>query len=447
MLRDYQAKMIDDLRALYASGVKRALLVGPTGCGKSTIVRYMLRDTRKRVLILTHRAEILRQLSGALSRSHGKIVPGAGLSDDLIQVGMVATVSRRLDKLPPFDFVISDEAHLSMADGWRRILERYEGVFHLGMTATPVRLDGRGLGNHYQAIVEGPKPRELVSLGWLSPLVSFAPPAPKMTFSKIGGDFNLKELEAVFNRPKITGDAIEHFKKHASQRKTLVWCCTRAHAQKVAEDFRAAGFERTTYVDGKTDSAEREKIFSDFKSGVAQVLVSVDLATTGLDVPDTSCGVMLRATESEALFIQQAGRLMRKANGKENAILLDHVGNTLRHGCADADRNWELTFDRKRTKGVTPVKMCPVCFYALPPSVQECPECGHVFAVKVIEGALSGKGELSCVDIEARRRNRAREIAQAKSFSEFRILAIKYGYKPGWAWHMWKQRKARYDAR
>ena len=217
-LRPYQVEALESLSSGYREGVRSQLLCAPTGAGKSAMTRYMLARTRKKTLILVHREELRDMISESLADiRHGVIAPGRPTPDAQIMVGMMQTVTRRLDTLPQFEWVISDEAHLAMSDSWARILGHYAMAWHLGMSATPCRLDGIGLGRHFQKIVYGPSIRELTDLGYLSPARVFAPPgAAEFIASKTD---DLERAADQIDRPAITGDAIDHMRRLAADRR------------------------------------------------------------------------------------------------------------------------------------------------------------------------------------------------------------------------------------
>jgi superfamily II DNA or RNA helicase len=397
-LRPYQEAAIAAIRAAYKAGKRAPLLCAPTGAGKSAMVKYMLGQTRKRVLYLCHRAELAEMIHADLAAAglpHGMITARSKTTDDgmNLHVGMVQTVARRLDKLPVFDWVISDEAHLAMSDTWRGILHHYSAAWHLGMSATPCRLDGRGLGDVYDEIVYGPSVRELTDGGYLTRYRAFAPAVALDGIKRSGGDFQMGDAARVLDTSTITGDAIREYGRRMPGKRAIVFCCTREHADHVAGQFRMGGIEAVN-VDGSMSASERAARICDFRDGRIPVLTNVDLLTTGFDLPAIEGAIFLRPTQSLALYLQMVGRVLRVAPGKDCALLLDHVGNVLRHGLPDADREWTLDGKPARAAALA-VRQCSECFAAFPPA-PVCPECGFQFPVaegrkpkKEVEGELA----------------------------------------------------------
>lgn len=453
LLRPYQSIAMAATQNAYRSGKRAPLLCSPTGSGKSAMTKYMLGRTKKRTLYLCHRAELMEMICADLDEAgirHGKITPGAKVLPHThhIFVGMMQTVTRRLDKLPRFEWVVSDEAHLAMAPTWLRILQHYSDAWHLGMSATPCRLDGRGLGEFYDQIVYGPSVRELTERGYLAPCRVFAPAQDVSTVRKTAGDFNMDDAARLLDKAAITGNAIGEYQRHKPGKRAIVFCCTREHADHVAAEFRAAGIEAVN-VDGSMTKAERDARIGAFRDGRIKVLTNVELLTTGFDMPSIEAGIFLRPTQSLALYLQMVGRILRIAPGKEDAVLLDHVGNVLRHGMPDAEREWTLDGRAKRQAAVA-VRQCSECYAAFAPA-PKCPACGFVFPIKARAVATDAReGELAQValsDTDARLRH-LREaplkelIRAAKTREALDEIRQARGYAPGWVRHMLNMKAA-----
>jgi superfamily II DNA or RNA helicase len=439
LLRPYQQTALDAIRLVYASGKRRPLLCSPTGSGKSAMTRYMLERTTKRTLILCHRAELLEMISDSLPVPHSVI----GRSNHLekVCVGMMQTVSRRLDKLPAFDWVISDECHLAMAPTWLSILKHYDKAWHLGMSATPCRLDGKGLGETFDAIVYGPSIGELTARGYLSPCRVFAPAHELAAIRKSGSDYNMEDAATVLNKPQITGSAMEHLRRIAPGRQAIVFCCNRVHADDVAAQFRGEGISAVN-IDGSMSDGERKSRLGAYLRKEVQVLTNVELLTTGFDCPQIEVEIMLRPTQSLALYLQMVGRVLRINPGKADAVLLDHVGNVLRHGMPDEAREWTLEGRAKRLTP-PPVRQCPKCYAAFRPA-PKCPACDYVFPIELSprQAAKQRAGELE----ELQRTDPAAYlktapfkdvVKQAKTLEALQAIAKARGYDHRWARRMW----------
>jgi DNA repair protein RadD len=391
-LRDYQTSAVAGIRTSMQSGHKRPLLVAPTGAGKTAMFSYIARGVatnNKRVLILAHRRELLKQISDALYAwgvGHGMLLGGqVGLPRSNVVVASVNTIVNRLRHFTDPDLIICDEAHHVTPDSmFGKVIAHFPRSLVLGVTATPCRLDGRGLGEVFDDMVMGPTVAELIALGYLCPVDVYAPSTPNLTgVKRRAGDYVQADLEAVMDKPTITGHAVEHYRRLALGKRAVAFCVSIKHAHDVAEEFRAAGF-RAASVDGKMEDGDRDRVIDDFKRGKIDVLASCSLISEGFDLPDIECGIMLRPTQSVSLFIQQAGRIIRIAPGKQRAILIDHAGNTHRHGFIDTPREWTLDSAAEAKSGsgdaVPRVRTCQVCFTAHKPS-PVCPKCGHVYEI------------------------------------------------------------------
>jgi superfamily II DNA or RNA helicase len=410
----------------------------------------MLEKTKKKTLILAHRSELVHQISKSLPVKHALIMPGYPEADCQVSVGMMQTVSRRLDRLPQFDWVISDEAHLAMCPTWIKILHHYSSAWHLGMSASPCRLDGKGLGDFYDSIVYGPTIPFLIENEFLVPVRVFAPNVNVGPIKMSGSDYSMGAAADAFGKPRIVGDAIKHVLKHAPDRLTIVFCCSRKRAEETAEAFTAAGLPAVN-VDGALPHGERQKRIDAFRSGAIRVLTNVDLLTTGFDMPEIGACVFLRPTCSLALYLQMIGRIMRRFPGKKDAILFDHANNVAKHGLPDAVREWTLDGaapKKKKNKDepdAAPVRQCSEC-YCMHAPAPVCPECGHVYPVKSRE-VEQVDGELMELDAATLERMRTAPLRQllsgAQSREDLQRIAKVRGYKRGWVQHVQRERDAR----
>ena len=422
----------------------RALLVMPTGSGKTVVFSEICRlacEKSRKVLILVHRRELVTQASDKLTKAgveHGIIAAGFDPSDHPVQVASVQTLIRRLNSadFTP-DLIIIDEAHHAVAGSWDKIIAHFTDAKIIGVTATPSRLDGRGLGSHFSTLVSGPSVEQLTKLGFLSQHRVFAPPviADLSNVKTRAGDYAKDDLSNAMDRPTITGDAISHYRRLADGLPAIAFCCSIAHATSVCASFNAAGY-RAKLVTGNMPMEERDEAISGLADGRTQILCSVDVVSEGTDVPAVSAAILLRPTQSEALYLQQVGRILRPQPGKI-AIVLDHVGSTLKHGFVDDLRKWSLDSKprRKNFEGVPSVRQCPMCFAAFRPQ-PVCPMCGHEFPVKQKRQLTEREGELREMRRQdaIERREKRQEIGRARTLPELLALAKKKGYKPGWAY-------------
>lgn len=432
-LRPYQQELVDAIRLQYQLGKRSVLAVLPTGGGKTRAFSHIAEAASRkgnRVLILVHRAELLDQASRSLPFHHGLIAAGRAMDlSHAVQVASVQTVARRLHLLPRdyFQLLVVDEAHHTSAGTWAKVIAHFSSARLLGVTATPIRSDGRGLGEHYQAMVQGPSTQWLTDNGYLASARVLAPPG----FSADGlrkrmGDFDPKAAEDRVR--SIHGDCVSHYRQHLSGQTAIAFCCSIAHAEAVAAVFMQAGISAAS-IDGTMNAATRRHLLEQLGAGRIKVLTSCALIGEGVDVPSVGGCLLLRPTASVALHLQMIGRCLRPS-GDKVAVVLDHVGNCLRLGHHMEEREWNLEGAPKRDREKAPsVKVCPVCFAANPTGAQFCIECRHQFRQEVRE-LEQVDGEL----VELGARQRKREQGSAQSLQELVELGQRRGYKNAVAW-------------
>jgi DNA repair protein RadD len=442
-LRPYQQHLVTEIRGQYQLGHKAVLAVLPTGGGKTVCFSYIAQAASvkgNRVLILVHRAELLDQASRAMPVPHGVIAANRAMDlSHTVQVASVQTVARRLHLLPRdfFQLLVVDEAHHSLAAGtWAKVIEHFSQAKLLGVTATPIRGDGRGLGEHYQAMVQGPTAAELTSEGYLAPARVLAPPGfDSAGLRKRMGDFDTKQAEQRVGT--IMGDCLGHYRKHLSGQTAIAFCCSVAHAEAVAALFQSAGIAAAS-IDGTMDTGTRRELLQRLAVGDLKVLTSCALIGEGVDVPSVGGCILLRPTASVGLHLQMIGRCLRPQPGK-TAVVLDHVGNTLRLGHHLEERDWTLDGLRKRDREAAPsVKVCPQCFATSPSTAQVCRDCGHVFAPPERRELRQVEGELQEIAVTKRRQQ-----GKATDLEALRELAQQRGYKRGWAERVYQARLAK----
>lgn len=458
-LRDYQTDLVSKIRNSYKHNNKAVMAVLPTGGGKTVVFSHIAASVAsrgKRVVVLVHRVELLRQTSAALTKSdvdHGLINPQ--FTPDYtksVQVASVQTLVNRLGKLPAPDLIVVDECHHANAGSWRKIIAAFPNALVLGVTATPIRGDGTGLGAHcggiFDDLVEGPQVPWLIENGYLVKPIIYAP-LERLSLKGVKvvrGDYDQKELAKRVDKPKITGDAVDHYRRLCPGTPAVVFCVSVAHAQHVSDEFRAAGF-RAYPVDGSMEDDVRKRILGGLGNGSVDVVCSCDLISEGTDIPAIGCAILLRPTQSTGLYIQQVGRALRTLEGKEHAIILDHVGNVLTHGLPEEHREWSLDGEVKKKKGKgasaekkVNVRQCLSC-YAMHEPAPKCPICGHVYEVKQPKQEEGELKQLTAEQMVAIKRNRNSEVAKADSLEALMAIARARGYKNGWAQHIWSSRQ------
>lgn len=463
LLRDYQEASIAALRGSFQRGRRSPLLVSPTGSGKTVMFSHLthkLVENGKRIAILNHREELTEQISRALVLAgvrHGVIA--AGMQYDprpLAHVASVFTLARRLATVQTPDYVVIDEAHHCIAGStWGNVINHWRLVNPalriIGVTATPERLSGEGLGQVFDDMVLGPTTAELIESGWLAPYRMFAPPVAQQAdlsgLHSRAGDFVKGEAAAVMDKPAIIGSAVAHYRQHCNGAPAVAFCVSVEHAQHVAAQFQSQGF-RAASVDGTMEKATRRAIVRDFGAGQLNVLTSCDLVSEGFDVPGIVGALLLRPTQSMGLYLQQVGRALRLSPGKSHAVILDHVGNSARHGLPDEARDWSLEGrDRKASKrdpDDVAVKQCKACFAVSRATAAACRECGAAFGAKP-RTVEERDGELAEVDPAVARAQFVSARASAQSIESLAELGRMRGMRnpEGWARHVLAAREAK----
>ena len=384
-LRDYQNLAISNIRKSYEAGNKNVLLTLPTGAGKTVIFSEITRLAGLKganVLILVHRKELIDQAGDKLTKAdvkYGIIAAGHKESKSNVQIASVQTLINRLNNPDQYNLIIIDEAHHAVANSWRKIFEFYKKAKRLGVTATPMRMTGAGLGEIFDDLIVGSTIPELVDKGYLAEHEVYAPPN-KLNLDKIRtirGDYSKKEVEDELDKVDIVGDAVENYRRLGQNKPAIAFCISVKHGQYVTNKFKEAGYT-AELITGSMNSDDRKTLVDNFKDGKIQILVSIDVVSEGFDVENCYVAILLRPTQSEALYIQQVGRVLRPEPNKV-AIVLDHVGNTKRHGFVDDVREFDLhqKAKTKRKGELAPaVETCEVCFAVYRPQ-PICHVCGH----------------------------------------------------------------------
>lgn len=340
-LRPYQQEAMEAVLRQWDSGVRKALLVLPTGCGKtivfSKIAEEMVRRGR-RVLILAHRGELLTQAADKLEAASGlkcaveKAEESCLASWYRVTVGSVQTLMRetRLSRFPPdyFGCIVIDEAHHCLSDSYQRVLAHFDGAKVLGVTATPDRGDMKNLGSFFESLAYEYTLPKAVREGYLCPIKALTIPL-KLDLTGVSvsaGDFQAGDLGTALD-PYLEGVAAE-METHCKGRKTVVFLPLVRTSQKFRDLLNARGL-RAAEVNG--GSPDREEVLADFAAGKYNVLCNSMLLTEGWDCPSVDCVVVLRPTRVRSLYCQMVGRGTRLFPGKDHLLLLDFLWHTERH--------------------------------------------------------------------------------------------------------------------
>lgn len=433
-LRPYQLSAVDQARQKVAAGQRRVCIVAPTGAGKSVIAAHIAASAAakgSRVLFLAHRLELIEQLSDKLDLAgldHGVIQGDHPRRNDLpVQVASVATLIRR--KLPPADLVCVDECHRAPSESFRRVLKAYSGTI-LGFTATPYRLDGRGLSEFFDDVVHVAHIDELIDAGWLVPPIVIAPEEPDVSMvRKIGGDFDPSQLASVMDKPVLIGNVVETWCRRAMGRSTVLFATSLQHSRHLVAEFVSRGIP-AEHVDGETPLPERAAILARAASGQTVVLSNVGILGEGWDLPRIACVVQARPTQSRALYRQMVGRGLRAWEAKRDCLVLDHAGNVYRHGLpTERDEPGLSGAKRRDASKAMSVRQCPLCYACAPGTAWVCPACAQPFPVRHRPLIATKGGELG----EVKWQERVTDDRRAALLEKWNRIAQERGYKPGYA--------------
>lgn len=451
-LRHYQQAAVTGALRQIASGKKAPLIVSPTGTGKMVVAAAILERAYLKgntALFAVHRREMVKQCSEKLTTlgvPHSLVMPGHQPSNmERVYVGTVQSFGARMRRgsFDPLNVrvIVIDEAHHATAQSYRTLIEAYPNAVVVGLTATPCRADGTGLGNVFDALVQGTTYSAALEEGYLVKPRYYAPYTPDLSdVTTRAGDYAEDDLEREMNQPQLVGDIVQHYAKLAADRQGIVFATRVRHSLALCAEFIRAGFT-AFHIDGTTPTDERDELMQQFRDGDLQIMVNVGVATEGLDVPNVGAVVLARPTKSVSLHMQMIGRGLRPAEGKDSTLILDHAGNTVRLGPVEIRESWSLDQKKgksKKKKDREPKEItcdeCSAIFYG----TRTCPQCGHIHEyerapldMEVVDGELVEIGEEPMVYTTAMKQGFYRMLLH---------YADNHGKKPGWAYHTYKAR-------
>ncbi len=461
-LRQYQRDVINEFHRRIDEGHHRIMLVAPTGAGKTIIGAEIIGDTARAmgpVLVLAHRREIIGQTSRKLYAAgiaHGIIQAGSPARPlELVQVASIQTLwaramYRQSMDLPPAHLLVVDEAHHCPAETYCKIIAAYSAAVLLGLTATPCRGDGRGLGGIFDTIVECPQVADLIAQGYLVKTRVYAPVDPDLKGVRtVAGDYVESQLAERMDTDRLVGGIIEHWHKFGERRRTVCFAVSVGHSIHIRDEFLKSGV-RAEHIDGSTPKAERDAALERLASGEIEVVTNCMVLTEGWDMPDCGCLILARPTKKIGLYRQMVGRVLRPADGKPDAIVLDHSGAVFRHGFVEDHVEWTLDPDKRSASAVHSKRLAA----GHASRILECRECG---AVRVAGepcfhcGFLPQRppravdiddGELGLVDHQVRRAkaNVYDPAERARWHGMLTAIRIERGFKPGWERHAYKDK-------
>lgn len=459
-LRDYQLDAIAAARAEIRAGRKRIIIHSGTGTGKTVIASEITKSAvrhGKRVLFLAHRKELIDQAHAKLAMFG--VEAGVVMASDKrrkpwapVCVASVATLVRRAVK-PAAELIIIDECHRAPADSYVKVLESYPGAVVLGLTATPIRSDDRGLGDMFETMVSCPSVAEMMRLPdpatgrpYLVSTRVFAPPFNTTALHVRAGEYAKEDLAKACNKPKLIGSIVEQWMKHARGRRTVAFAVGVEHSQNIVAEFVAIGVP-AEHLDGNTEPNLRRDILARLESGETTVVSNVGVLTEGWDCPAVAAVVLARPTKSTGLFLQMCGRALRPFPGKSDCLILDHANCHAEHGFVDDEREWSLDSEKrggaKKSDPSLSVATCRNCFGTFRRGPHTCPYCGWAIEVQgrkveVDEGQLEEiRRERKALAVEEWRAKVTGDKRREK-FEEFREIARVRGYKAAWPYVRFK---------
>jgi superfamily II DNA or RNA helicase len=452
-LRPYQCDVIALYHATINAGKKRIVLTCPTGGGKTLIAADIIKSAVtawRRILVLAHRREIIAQTCEKLTRfgiSHGIIQAGySPRPPEPVQVASIQTLHARAirtDKmdLPLANLLIIDECHHCPAQTHQAIIDAYPDAILLGVTATPCRGDGRGLGGIFQSIIETPQVAELIAQGYLVKTRVYAPVSPDLTGVRVqAGDYVETQLADRMDVPKLIGDIVEHWHKFSERRRTVCFAVNVAHSIHLRDEFIRAGV-RAEHIDGGTPKPERDAALARLASGEIELITNCQVLTEGWDMCEVGCCILARPTRKMGLYRQMVGRVLRPAEGKPDAIILDHAGAAFRHGFVEDPVEWTLDEDRYAGNAVHAARCnngggsrlleCTQCS-VLRVAGEPCPHCGFP-PQRPPRPITIGAGELGLVQDGRAQPSAYSPAERARWHGMLTAVAAQRGYRPGWA--------------
>lgn len=383
---NYQQQMFDDIMSSLDNGDHSIICQMATRSGKSIIalllIEYFSLQMKESVYFVGHTKILLDQMSSELQENgikHGIIAPWSPQLKYRVQVISKDTLFNRYKKMKESGWknpriIIIDECHISMSARYKEILDSYPDSILIGLTATPVRLDGKGLNSIYKTMIHGLSIGELQALKRLCPIDTFAVEFDDSGLRTSRGDYNNSDVIERVDKPSILKDVVKHWELLAKNKKTLTFCASIKHAEDMAEEFNNAGYPSVA-ISSKDGKQMIDKKIAAYYAGEYINLCSVNLFIMGFTVKDCECVIQARPTQSLMIYLQTLGRGMMYILGKI-LINIDAVNNYTRHGLPDDDRTWSLAGKPKKDKGVITKKRCPECLRPVSINARVCPSCG-----------------------------------------------------------------------
>jgi len=455
ILRPYQTDVAAEFERHVERGDRSILLVAPTGSGKTVIASAIIAGIARRVLVVAHRREIVNQTSDKLTARgapHGiiqagdekKLRPMAAVQVASIQTPHARAIRSSKMLMPLADLLIIDEAHHACAMTYKKVIAAYPNAIILGLTATPCRGDGRGLGGIFKTMIECPQVPDLIDQHYLVRSRVYAPVDPDLRGIRTqAGDYVESQLAERMDHDKLVGDIVTHWHKYGERRRTIAFACSVGHSVHICDEFIKADV-RAEHLDGSTPTDERDTMLARLDSGETEVVANCMVLTEGFDCPDIGCIILARPTKKMGLFRQMIGRGLRPAEGKSDIVILDHSGAVFRHGLPEDRVAWTLNPDlratapehtKRQSSYESKLIECSQCS-TLRAGGKPCPNCGFL-PRRPAEYMAHLDGDLGLVEGG---RAKAGAFNQAEWQGMLTHIAEQRGYKPGWIAHKFKEK-------
>lgn len=398
-LYDYQSIVVEKIYKAISEGITKILCQLPTRAGKSLVATKIIEDvlSRKEVVwFLCHTNVLIKQMSEELTTHgirHGIISPRSGMVKYRCQVISKDTLINRYKKMKangwqPPKYIFVDECHLARGAVYTKLIEMFPDSILIGLTATPIRLDGKGLDFLFDHLIIGPSIKELQLKERLCPVDTYITEFDTTGMHSRGGDFAIDEVLEKVDKPKVLKGIVHHWEKIAKGKKTLTFCASIKHAQHMADEFNNQGYPSVAVSSEDKPEVIARKV-QDYYNGKYINLISVQLFIMGFTVKDCECIIQTRPTQSLMIYMQTVGRGMVWLPGKR-LINLDCVNNKIRHGLPEDDRQWTLKGKpQKDPKDKTQLKRCIQCLEPVQKKEMVCENCGFEFSELKVNTGIS----------------------------------------------------------
>lgn len=354
-LRSYQYQGIEAIFNAWRNNTRSVLFQMPTGTGKTVVFSEIVRkghERNRKILVVAHRKELIYHIIQKL-QTHG-VDAGVILAGEkpdyskIVQVASIQSLHRR--EHPQADLIIIDECHHAKALSYKKLWEIYPAAKFLGVTATPIRLNGAGFEDLFDVLIPSMQIKEFIQQGYLSPIKYFVSALPDLTkIKQRQGDYVIEMLGRVMLDNTLMANLLESYQRHAFGKSAIIFAVNIEHSKQIAKRYQESGIA-AVHLDSNTPSLERKQILEQFKAKQIQVLTNVEIITEGFDFPECEVVQLARPTKSLALYLQMVGRVMRKADGKAHGLILDNAGLWLEHGLPIIDREWSLAGIKKNIR-------------------------------------------------------------------------------------------------